>query len=73
MYMDLTDNTVHPILSMPENTSFALTLSADRQSIIVYCDKGFIAVDTQKNTCTPLTFPDKLKLEEEYSNHVATS
>lgn len=65
MYMDLTDNTVHPILSMPENTSFAWTLSADRQSIIVYCDKGFIAVDTQKNTCTPLTFPDKLKLEEE--------
>lgn len=63
--MDLTDNTVHPILSMPENTSFAWTLSADRQSIIVYCDKGFIAVDTQKNTCTPLTFPDKLKLEEE--------
>mgnify|MGYP000037198926 CR=1 FL=1 len=30
------------------NTSFAWTLSADRQSIIVYCDKGFIAVDTQK-------------------------
>lgn len=58
MYMNLTDNSVHQVLSMPGNTSFAWTLSADKQSLILYCDKGFMWVDPLKHACRPFPFPD---------------
>ena len=54
MYMDLTNHSVHPVCSMPENKSFAWTLSADGHAIIVYCDKGFMLIDTLRQTCMPL-------------------
>lgn len=58
MYMDLTDHTVHQVLSMPSNNNFAWTFSADKKSIIIYCDRGLMAVNTQTFACTPLTAPD---------------
>lgn len=57
-YMNLKDNTVHKVISMPENTSFAWTLAADKQSIIIYCDKGFISLDTKKLAIKPLKITD---------------
>lgn len=65
MYMNLTDNSAHQVLSMPGNTSFAWTLSADRKSLIIYCDKGFMSIDTHKHTCTPFTLPNTNLLEKE--------
>lgn len=65
MYMNLTDNSAHQVLSMPGNTSFAWTLSADRKSLITYCDKGFMSIDTHKHTCTPFTLPNTNLLEKE--------
>lgn len=62
MYMNLTDNSVHQILSMPGNTSFAWTLSANKQLLILYCDKGFMQVDLLKHTYKPL--PQNINLSE---------
>lgn len=57
MYMDLTNHTTHHVLSMPANNTFAWTLSNNKKSLIIYCDRGFITIDTHTLACT------KLKLE----------
>lgn len=58
MYMNLTDNSVHQVLSLPGNTSFAWTLSTDRRYLIIYCDKGLMSIDIRKRILTSSTLSD---------------
>lgn len=58
MYMNLTDNSVHQVLSLPGNTSFAWTFSADRRYLIIYCDKGLMSIDIRKRVLTSSTLSD---------------
>lgn len=53
MYMNLADHSVHPVFSMPSNSTFVWTLSSDKKNIIVCYDKGVCSINLTNQKCTP--------------------